>query len=276
MKRPARAATQPAAEETYSRGLARASAGALIFSFPLLMTMEMWAFGIHMDRVRLALFLLVTLAVVFGLSRFAGFRDTTDVADDALDALAAVLVGYVISGLLLGVLGVLSRDTSLRDAIGMIAVQAAPASIGAVLANKQLQAGSRGRTREDRAGYLGQLFLMAAGALFFAFNVAPTEEMILISFKMTPWHALALIVGSLLTLHALVFSVGFAGQEAHEGHVRAFLHYTLAGYGVALLVSLYILWTFGRLDGGVSDTVRAVVVLGFPAALGAAAARLVV
>ena len=72
MKRPARAATQPAAEETYSRGLARASAGALIFSFPLLMTMEMWAFGIHMDRVRLALFLLVTLAVVFGLSGLPG------------------------------------------------------------------------------------------------------------------------------------------------------------------------------------------------------------
>jgi len=37
-----------------------------------------------------------------------------------------------------------------------------------------------------------------------------------------------------------------------------------------------VLWTFGRLDSGLSEAVRAVVVLGFPGALGAAAARLVV
>jgi putative integral membrane protein (TIGR02587 family) len=276
MRRAATVSPNVGRDETYARGLARAAAGALIFSFPLLMTMEMWEFGFHMDRLRLSLFLLVTSTVVFGLSRFAGFRDTTNAADDALDALAALLVGFVISAGLLALFGLLTLATAPREAIGMIAVQAAPASIGAVLANKQLQARSETRSKEDRAGYLGQLFLMAAGALFFAFNVAPTEEMILIGFKMTPWHALALVAISLLTLHALVFSVGFAGGESHESQGLAFLHYTLAGYGAALLVSLYILWTFGRLDDGLSDTVRAVVVLGFPAAIGAAAARLVV
>lgn len=263
-------------EETYLRGLSRAAAGALIFSFPLLMTMEMWALGFHMDRVRLALFLLVTAGVVFGLARFAGFRDTTDAADDALDAMAALLVGFVVSAGLLALLGLIDLTTAPREAIGMIAVQAAPASIGAVLANKQLQKQSTQRPKEDRAGYAGQLFLMAAGALFLAFNVAPTEEMILISFRMTPWHALLLVAVSLLVLHGLVFAVGFAGEEDHEGHGRAFLHYTLAGYGAALLVSLYILWTFGRLDSGLSDTMRAIVVLSFPAAIGAALARLVV
>jgi putative integral membrane protein (TIGR02587 family) len=264
------------ADETYARGLARAAAGALIFSFPLLMTMEMWAFGAHMDRPRLALFLIVTAGIVLGLSHFAGFRDTRSLSDDALDALAALLVGAGGATGLLVLLGLLTPHTAAREAAGMIAVQAAPASIGAVLANKQLQARAGERSKEDRAGYLGQLFLMASGALFFAFNVAPTEEMILISFRMTPWHALALIAVSLLTLHALVFSVGFAGEEQHESQRLAFLHYSLAGYGIALLVSLYILWTFGRLDGGLSDTARAVVVLGFPAAIGAAAARLVV
>ncbi|WP_257837174.1 TIGR02587 family membrane protein [Phenylobacterium sp. J426] len=145
-----------------------------------------------------------------------------------------------------------------------------------MLANKQLRGRDEGEQKEDRAGYLGQLFLMAAGALFFAFNVAPTEEMILIGFKMTPWHALALIVVTLVILHALVFAVGFAGQETHEHPVQALFHFTLAGYGIALLVSLYILWTFGRLDPPLSDAVRSVVVLSFPAALGAGVARLVV
>lgn len=276
MARTTRAATELQAEETYARGLARAAAGALIFSFPLLMTMEMWELGFHMDRLRLALFLGVTACVVLGLSHFAGFRDTRSLTDDALDALAALLVGGVVATGLLALLGLLTLHTAVREAIGMIAVQAAPASIGAVLANKQLQARASGHSKEDKAGYLGQLFLMASGALFFAFNVAPTEEMILIGFRMTPWHALALIGVSLLTIHALVFSVGFAGQEEHESQGLAFLHYSLAGYGIALLVSVYILWTFGRLDGGLSDAARAVVVLGFPAAIGAAAARLVV
>ncbi|ACG79425.1 conserved hypothetical protein [Phenylobacterium zucineum HLK1] len=263
-------------EESYARGLARAAAGAIVFSLPLMMTMEMWAFGFHMDRLKLALFLAVNALTVFGLARFAGFRDPSDFADDLLDALAALAVGFVVSAVMLALLGLLTLETGLREAVGMVAIQAAPASFGAVLANKQLGTHDPGAEKEDRAGYLGQLFLMAAGALFFAFNVAPTEEMILIAFKMTPWHALALIAASIAGLHALVFTVGFAGQEAHERPTLAFFHFTLAGYGIALIVSLYILWTFGRLDGPISDAVRAVAVLGFPAALGAAAARLVV
>lgn len=265
-----------ASEESYGRGLARAFAGALIFSFPLLMTMEMWQLGVYMDRLQLALFVLVTAGVVFGLTRFAGFRDDTSFFDDVLDALAALMVGFVVSAGLLWLLALIGPATSLREVVGMVALQAAPASMGAVLANKQLRARKAGAEKEDRAGYLGQLFLMAAGALFLAFNVAPTEEMILIGFKMSPWHAVALVIVSILLLHLLVFTVGFAGQKGHEGHVGAFLHFTMAGYGVALLVSLYVLWTFGRLDDGLSATVRAVAVLSFPGAIGAALARLVV
>jgi len=262
--------------ESYGRGLARAAAGALIFGFPLLMTMEMWELGFHMDRLRLALFLVVTLGVVFGLSVFAGFRDSDELVDDVLDAFAAMAVGFLVSAALLALLGLIGPGMPLREVVGKVAVQTAPAAIGAVLANKQLRIHGGGEEKEDRAGYLGQLFLMTAGALFLAFNVAPTEEMILIGFKMTPWHGLGLVAASLLVLHALVYTVGFAGQEAHAGHASAFLHFTLAGYGVALMTSLYILWTFGRLDGGLSATVQSVVVLAFPAALGAAAARLVV
>ncbi|CAN7555357.1 TIGR02587 family membrane protein [Phenylobacterium sp. LjRoot225] len=213
---------------------------------------------------------------MFGLSRFTGFRDETSFFDDLLDALAALMVGFAVSAALLWLMALLGLQTSVREAVGMIALQATPASMGAVLANKQLKANVPGADKEDRAGYPGQLFLMAAGALYFAFNVAPTEEMILIGYKMSPWHTLTLVIASLLLLHTLVFTVGFAGQKKHEGRVLAFLHFTLAGYGVALLVSLYVLWTFGRLDDGVTATVRSVAVLSFPGAIGAAVARLVV
>ncbi|MCR5880944.1 TIGR02587 family membrane protein [Phenylobacterium sp. J367] len=268
-----------ATEEHYGRGLARACAGAIIFSFPLIMTMEMWELGFYVDRLRLGLFVLVTAATVWGLASFAGFRESAGRVDDLLDAFAALAVGYVISAAMLALFGLLTPDMALREVVGMVAIQAAPASIGAIVADKQLQGGGEGgeNPREERAGYVGQLFLMAAGALFLAFNVAPTEEMILIGYKMSAWHAIAAAAASLLLLHALVYTVGFAGQAEHETHLRAFIDFTLAGYGIALLVSLYILWTFGRLDhAGAAETVRAVVVLGFPAALGAAAARLLV
>ena len=154
-------------------------------------------------------------------------------------------------------------------------------SFGALIANKQLGA-TEGVDRDAerwRATYAGQLFLMLAGALFLSFNVAPTEEMALIAYRMTPWHGLALVTVSILALHAFVYSVGFAGQE--EGHARGgvatFLHYTLVGYGIAVAASLYVLWTFGRTDGAaVAEIATMAAVLAFPGAIGAAIARLLV
>ena len=121
---------------------------------------------------------------------------------------------------------------------------------------------------------------MAVGALVFSFNVAPTLEMVLIAYKMTHWHAVALVLLSILLLHALVYTIGFAGQEeppGNAGFLRTFFSYTLAGYGIALLVSLYILWMFERTHGAsLAEIVGTVVVLGFLAAIGATVARLVV
>ena len=130
------------------------------------------------------------------------------------------------------------------------------------------------------AGYGGQLFLMMAGALFLAFNVAPTEEMVLIAYMMSTWKLLALILVSLLLLHLFVYRLGFAGQKerpADQSPARTFLAYTIPGYGIALAVGLFVLWTFGRTDGTAVDQVAATMaVIAFPGALGAAIARLVV
>jgi len=271
----------------YGLGIARAFGGAIIFGLPLLMTMEMWFLGFSADPARLLLFLAINFVVLVGLSRFGGFEHTMTLFDDVLDALAASGVGILASAAALALFGVLKLEMPLDQIVGMIAIQSIPASFGAMLARKQLSAddgSEEGSDNEDHAaraaGYGGQLFLMMAGALFLAFNAAPTEEMVVIGLKMTAWHSLALILVSLLLLHAMVFAVGFAGQEQApdgSGFGRAFLAYTIPGYGIALLVSFYVLWTFGRADGGeLGAIVGAVVVLAFPAAVGAAIARLVV
>jgi uncharacterized membrane protein len=47
------------------------------------------------------------------------------------------------------------------------------------------------------------------------------------------------------------------------------------GYVIVLSVSLFLLWVFGRVDGlSAGELVSVVIVLSFPGAIGAAAARL--
>jgi putative integral membrane protein (TIGR02587 family) len=120
---------------------------------------------------------------------------------------------------------------------------------------------------------------MAVGALFLSLNIAPTEEVVTIAYQMTPWHSVALGVVSLVLMHAFVYSVEFQGQSAiPEGTPRGttFLRYSVVGYAICLAISAYILWTFGRTDGlSQEEIVGAAIVLAFPAAIGAAAARLI-
>ncbi len=267
-------------ERGYTKGLARAFAGAIIFAFPLLMTMEMWWLGFYLDRSRLALFMVLNLALLVPLSRQIGFEKTHSHLQDVVDAFTAFGIGIAASALMLGVFAIITPAMPAGEILGKIAVQSVPASIGALLARGQF--GERGE--DDRPNrkptYTRELFLMLVGALFLAFNTAPTEEMVLIAFKMTPWHALALIALSVLALHAFVYALDFRGEEKlaeAQGGWRGVVAFSITGYGIAILVSLYVLWTFGRTDGADPLQIAMMVsVLSFPAALGAGTARLIV
>lgn len=269
------------ANAAYGRALARAFGGALLFSFPLLMTMEMWSLGMAVERTRLLAFLLLSLPMLLGLSYYAGFEPTFRLRDEVLDALAAFGVGFLLAGVLLAVFGVLFRQgLSFQADLGKVALCAVPGAIGALVAGKQLGEGAPSTHEKERAGTLGEIFLMAVGALFLAFTVAPTEEMILIAYQMGPLQALLLMALSVLLLHVFVYRLGFPGESRRReagGALRTFVAFTAPGYGVALVVSLYLLWTFGRTDGVAPHEIATMtIVLAFPAALGAATARLVV
>lgn len=263
----------------YSMAMGRAFGGALIFSLPLLMTMEMWEIGFYADRFRLLVFLGMSVPFLIGLSYYSGIEDAVDWREEIMDAVTAFGVGAVTSFLLLLLFGVIDANTGWSDVTGDVTVQAVPAAIGALLARKQFGSDTPEQERKKReASYFGTLFLMAVGALYVAFNVAPTEEIVRIAYKMAPWQGLVLMAVSILVLHALVYAIGFYGQEdvAEDGRLGTFLRFSVAGYAVALLVCLFVLWVFQRTDGhSLAQTVEMAVVLGFPAALGAATARLI-
>jgi putative integral membrane protein (TIGR02587 family) len=278
-----RTAADRAADRRFFVGLARAFGGAVLFSLPLLMTMEMWWLGFYLDRVKLVLFMVLMIPVVVALDYFSGFEETASWREDLMDGMIAYGVGLVASLVILLLFGIVDFGQPLREVVGKVAIQSVPASFGAVLANSQLAGGGNGgpeTRRKEEAGYGAQLFIMAAGAVFLAFNVAPTEEMILISFVMSSWHALAMMAASLLMMHGFVYASAFRGSPRVARGTPAwslFLRNTVVGYAIALAVSAYVLWTFGRLEHGVMSTyVMMTLVLGFPAALGAAAARLII
>lgn len=269
------------ASRTFWKSCGRGFGGAVIFSFPLLMTMEMWWLGFYIERERLLSFVALLLPVLFGLSRYSGFEPTSSWRDDVADALVAFAIGVAVSVLFLFVIAVLWLQMSVDELLGKIALMTVPASMGAVLSSKQLgQQDEQNRRRIRSAGYFANLFIMTAGALFLCLSVAPTEEMVLIALMMTPWHALSLALISLVIMDAIVFGLGFRGQVERPAGVSlplAFLNYTVVGYAIAVLVSAWVLWTFGRLDGlGPLPALTSVVVLAFPAALGAAISRLII
>jgi putative integral membrane protein (TIGR02587 family) len=267
----------PLTNREYLKDLARAFGGALIFSLPLLMTMEMWWLGFYMDRLRLAVLLLITLPLLTVLADQGGFREDFGPRDLLLDTLVAFAVGYLLSALILALLGRIQWGMSLDEVIGKVALQAVPGSIGAMFASSQLGSEHKNRPQVSR-GYVGELLLMVAGALFLAFNLAPTEEMVLLAYHVPVTLILALVGFSLLSMHAFVYALEFRGQEPlpeNSGHLGIFLRFTVVGYALVLLTSLLILWIFGRTDGmALVQIVEMTTVLGFPAAIGAAAARL--
>lgn len=270
------ATTSPA----YAIALSRAFAGALIFCLPLLMTMEMWWLGFTLEPWRLAQFMIVNIAILYGLSKVAGFEASHSKIDDLLDTFAAYFVAVVVAAIVLALTGAISLRMTASEVAGMIAIQAVPASFGAMVGAKLMGEGDAIEQSEHwRRTYSGRLFLFLAGALFLSFTVAPTEEMILVSFKMSPWQSLAMMLGSILLLHAILYIVGFRGQKgrAERSHSHALFRQSLPGYAIAITASLYLLWSFGRLDGlGLAPAVMAVIVLAVPASIGAGIARIVI
>lgn len=267
------------ANRDYAIGVARAFGGALLFSLPILMTMETWTLGFAMDRLRLALLMLSLLPILVGLAYYSGFEETTQLLDAVLDAFVAIAVTTIMAGSFLLLFGVITANDTPNEWIGKIVIQAVPGSIGALLAQSQLgRPPEQERTRRESSVF-GEYFFMCAGALFLAANIAPTEEVIVIAQQISVWQAIAIAVLSLVLMHAFVYAVEFRGQHERptdRSLLRTFVKFSLNGYLLAVAISAYICWSFGRLDGlSVGQALHVMIVLGLPASVGAASARLV-
>ena len=90
---------------------------------------------------------------------------------------------------------------------------------------------------------------------------------------------MATVLIALVLLPIFVYEVDFRGAHKRPedmGFWTLFLRFTVTGYALVLLICFYLLWTFGRLDStSLPAALMMAIVLSLPAALGAAAARLI-
>jgi putative integral membrane protein (TIGR02587 family) len=265
-------------------GIARGVAGALLLSIPMLMTMEMWFLGLYVNSWRLLLLCILNLPLLLLLARRIGFENINSWSQALRDAITAYGLGIAVSAGVLLLFGILNDQLTASNIVAKVALQSVPASIGALLGRSQLGQHSDAEDEEEgeysgETGYLHELFMMVVGALFLNLNVAPTEEMILIAYKVTPYHILALCLLSIAIMHGFVYALHFKGShQLHEGQQwwQSFIRFTLPGYVIAIAISIYTLWTFERLDHtSLSQIMNAAVILGVPASIGAASARLI-
>jgi putative integral membrane protein (TIGR02587 family) len=261
-------------------GLARGFGGSILFALPLLMTMEMWWLGSYLEPTRILLLMTVLFPILIGVAHCLGFGETANVGHAALQAITAYGVAIVSSGVMLGIFGTFKPGmgctrSSARPRFRRVLAHSARC---ALLAESHFGQSADQSERRARAAYIEHLFFMVVGALFVALTVAATDEMPLIGEMMRNVHALAAVAFSLGLLHFFMRGVGFEGHAAAQdgGGVSTFFRPAVVGYSLALVVSAFLLYVFGRFDDTqIAPAIHETVVLGLPATIGAAAARLI-
>ncbi len=275
--------------------LVRGASGGLLFGVPLLYTMEVWWIGSTTKPGASLGVLAVSFTIILVLNRTSGFRHHRDVrwSDAAIDAVEALAVALLCVTLVLVMLREVTMATPLREVLGKIVYESTPFAIGIGLAHNFLR---RGRTDSDDEGgkdggsaqpkgtlraTLTDVSATVVGAVFVAFNIAPTDEIPMLAASATPVSLLAVIALSLVISYAIVFEAGFSREEQRrqqQGILQHPLTETVGSYVVALVTAVLMLSLVGNLDvfGSWQDSLAQVVLLGFPAAIGGAAGRLAV
>ncbi|MCA1604434.1 MAG: TIGR02587 family membrane protein [Acidobacteria bacterium] len=265
--------------QEYGRGVA----GGLMFSLPLLYTMEVWWAGFIAHPWRLLIYMLATFVLLLGYNRYGGLRRDASKMEVAIDSIEVMGLGLVIAGVVLFLLARITLEMPVNEIAGLIVVEAMTVAIGVSVGTAQLGAGGEedeglGETPNKNDIHFGSQMVFAfCGAVLFAANVAPTEEIVMLAIETSWVKLMGLAILSLLIAFLILHYSNFKGasQFVRADHSTVILLGTVVTYAIALSSAALILWFFGRFDGVTLFTALAqTVVLGVAATLGASAGRL--
>lgn len=270
-----------------------AASGGFLFGIPLLYTMEVWWIGSQLSPPIMLAILFVTFIVVFLLNRTAGFRKTKSkqLLDNIIDSVEALTIGIVCAALLLILLQEIKVGTSLNEAIGKIILESVPFAIGAALADGFLS-GDRwsfsdsqddSKKSEDNSlnATISDIGATLIGAIIIASNIAPTDEVPMLTAAASPPELLVIIIASLLISYVIVFEAGFTTQQKRHQQKGIFqrpISETVVSYLISLIATACMLFFFKRLNFEDPWTLwlSYTIILGLPASIGGAAGRIAI
>ncbi|MFH7030657.1 MAG: TIGR02587 family membrane protein [Heteroscytonema crispum UTEX LB 1556] len=278
----------------------RGACGGFLFGIPLIYTMEVWWIGSLAKPRLMMIAIALTFGVVFLLNKTEGFRkikNSNKRYEAVTDTVEAIAIGIFCSAFMLLLLRELTPETSLPEILGKIVFESVPFTLGVALANRFLgdtrNANPEGRTSSQGNGDKKQkepdelhatfadIGATLIGATVIAFNIAPTDEIPMLSAAVTPSWLLAIIAASLLISYGIVFQAGFSDQQKRRQQKGIFQRpssETIMCYLVSLLAAAFMLWFFQKLT--FSDPWRMwlnhTLLLGLPATIGGAAGRLAI
>ncbi len=262
----------------------RAAAGALLGALPLLYTMEMWWRARTIGNGLLLILFLSTVAVVVVCLLYSGFRRGPGGVLH-LDIPIVFGVSVVVAAVTLLVVGRLAFGEQPRELTArMIALETLPCAVAAALAITQLRPRRFPDKVDRRIKRLDQdwqkVLATVAGAVFFAFNVAPTQEPLKMAIEARPYHFPLVLLFSLAVSYVIVFLADFAERApgAREGALGDPLSETLVSYLVSLAISYGFLYAFGQIshETPVAFQLRVAVMMGYVTVLGGSAGRVLV
>ena len=273
----------------YARGIA----GGLLFSFPLLYTMEVWWAGFIASPTQLMLLLGVTYLLLLGYNRYAGMRPDASWRVVFVDSVEEMGIGLVLSFGVLLMLNRISLDgMSIEEVMGKVVIEGMAVSIGVSVGTAQLgvseddeqennAGGQQGNDKHGKreTGKVATAVLALCGAILVGGNVAPTEEILKIALEAEPVHLLLMALVSLLLGMLVVSFSDFKGTNPKMSRYMAYniIYDTCISYLIALVASAFTLWFFGRFDNmSLWNIFAQCITLGVISSLGASAGRLLI
>lgn len=263
----------------YGRGLA----GGLIFSLPLLYTMEMWWQGFTAEPYRHLVLVVVTYLLLLGYNAFAGIRENMNFKGVCWDSVEELALGFVVSFGFLFLIGKISWDMAIYEMTGKVIVESMVVAIGISVGTKQLGQGNPNKEGKESKPALNahkvliKVFILGlCGSVLFSSTVAPTMEILKIAVESEPIHLLFMVLVSLILSALIMFFIDFMKTEK-RGEVRTIGVHVLICYVAAISTSVFLLWYFDRLEErSFSIIVAQIIVLNIPGSLGASAGRLII
>ncbi|MFB2935222.1 TIGR02587 family membrane protein [Aerosakkonemataceae cyanobacterium BLCC-F154] len=275
--------------QEYFRGIV----GGVMFSLPMLYTMEVWWAGFSIEPLRMFLYVIATFSLLLGYNRYAGLRRDASRLEVVIDSVEELGLGIIVAAAFLWLLGRITAEMSFNEIAGKVIVEAMTVAIGVSVGTAQL--GDNNNSKPDTGmhgdknkleipspahkhiDFWGQVVIALCGAVLFAANVAPTEEVIVIATQITSERLFTLALVSLIFGALILFYSNFMDAEKFTRSYSLFtiVSGTIVTYAIALVASALILWFFGRFDGlppiiNLAETI----VLALPATLGASAGRI--